>query len=129
MALQNEITAEESISEDDFILISINLMNTASNKKSEYKTWNGEDFAFTRDYAALTDNHGNIYKRVSFGITENIVGAIDTATLYPGEAITDVLVFERPVANFEYLELELPSSNFGGSGMVRFRIFSPMISY
>ena len=33
-----------------------------------------------------------------------------------------MLVFELPVENTQWLHLELPAKNFGGSGMLRFEI-------
>lgn len=126
--LVDEITSEVGVSENHLLGITITVANNAENSKKEYRTWNGEDIAFTRDYAVVTDNYGNIYKRVDFGFRHKIAGALEVETLYPGEYVSDLLLFERPVGSFEYLELELPASNFGGSGMLRFRITPDMVT-
>lgn len=127
--LIDEITSEAGTSENHHLGISIRIANNAANSKKEYRSWNGEDLSFTRDYAALRDNHGNVYKRVDFGYRARVAGALKTETLYPGEHVTDFLVFERPVDSFEYLEIELPATNFGGSGMLRFRVRADMVSW
>ncbi len=54
-------------------------------------------------------------------------GRVDRESIYPGKAITDVLIFELPVENAEHLDLELPAENFGGTGMVRLRIPARMV--
>jgi hypothetical protein len=76
---------------------------------------------------SLTDNFDNRYKVVSFGFCSKVKGAAESDSVYPGKAIQDVLVFEEPVGKVEYLNLELPAENFGGTGMMRIRIPASMI--
>ena len=45
----------------------------------------------------------------------------------PGESLDDVLVFERPTDSAKFIHLELPASNFGGSGTIRFEIPEQML--
>lgn len=89
--------------------------------------------AFDRDFATLRDNFGNSYKRIHFGIGTRVVDAVERSeSLYPGKSLKDVVVFELPIDTAQYLNLELPAINFGGEGMIRFRIphemFRPDIS-
>ncbi len=84
------------------------------------------DFSFGRDYATLSDNFDNTYKRIGFGGNDP-VGRAGADSIYPGESASDVLIFERPLGAIEYLDLEMPASNFGGTGMLRLRIASDML--
>jgi len=118
-------TAEES--DNDLLTIHIELKNISSTKKIGYQTWQGKDLSFTRDYATLQDNFGNGYKRVTFGFSTTLVGQTDVDSIYPGQKISDIIVFELPVGTIKYLNLELPASNFGGEGMIRLRIPVAMI--
>jgi hypothetical protein len=76
------------------------------------------------------DEHGRYRKAhdfvtglITFGIGSSPVGAVELSTsIYPNKAVTDVLVFEVPLQNAAYLDLELPAQNYGTEGMVRFRI-------
>jgi hypothetical protein len=118
----NSITSSESVSNSTLLGVRLSLFNESTQKKLEYSSWNGKDYSFERDFATLQDNFGNVYKRVSFGFGEEVVGSIESDSLYPGTSVSDVLVFESPIPNIEFLELELPAGNFGGTGMIRFRI-------
>jgi len=60
-------------------------------------------------------------------LTTQPIGRTEQASLYPGKAQTDVLVFEEPVTGVEYLNLELPAANFGGTGMIRLRVPASMV--
>ena len=116
-----------SSSKDDLLAIYLEMINRSQNKKIEYRSWLGGDVAFSRDYAALHDNFGNTYKRISLGFSTKIVGHTGSESIYPGKSLGDVLVFELPIDTAEYLRLELPAKNFGGEGMLRLQIPADMI--
>lgn len=113
---------EDTRSKEELLSVYLEVRNLSTSTKLTYKTWQGADFSFDRDYARLTDNFGNSYKRIKFGFGTEIVGQVRTDSIYPNKSIRDVLVFESPIENTEYLELELPADNFGGEGMLRIRI-------
>lgn len=51
------------------------------------------------------------------------MGAVELVeSLYPNKSVRDVLLFEVPLDRATYLELELPASNYGCAGIIRFRI-------
>jgi hypothetical protein len=75
----------------------------------------------------LTDNFGNGYKQVNFGLGSRVDGQVHSESIYPGKAISDLLVFEKPLDTAQYLLLELPAKNFGGQGRLRFKIPKSMI--
>jgi len=117
-----------SKSKDNLLMVKLKLLNMNPTKKVEYHSWSGKDISFDRDFATLEDNFGNSYKRISFGLGSYPVGAVErSASIYPNKSVTDVLVFEVPLNTIEYLRLELPAKNFGGTGMLRLQIPKAMI--
>jgi len=117
-----------SRSKDNLLMVKLQLLNTNPTKKVEYHSWSGKDISFDRDYATLRDNFDNSYKRISFGIGSYAVGSVARSeSIYPNTPVTDVLVFEMPLNTMEYLRLELPAKNFGGTGTLRLQIPKAMI--
>lgn len=125
--LRSRFDGRVTTSQDDLLAIHLGVTNRSQSKKVEYRSWLGRDVLFTRDYATLKDNFGNGYKRISFGYGADIIGHAESASIYPGKELGDVLIFEIPVDAAEYLDLELPARNFGGDGMLRIRIPAEMI--
>jgi len=114
-------------SEDDLLAVNVEVLNTSATKKANYETWRGKPFSIDRDTATMTDNFGNTLKRINFGFGTEVDGAVDGAeSIYPGKLLSDILVFEAPIDGSEWLRLELPAQNFGGSGNIRFEIPSDM---
>lgn len=113
-------------SKDSLVSIELEIANLSETKKVNYRTWGGEAFSFGEG-SKLTDNFDNGYKIVHFGFGTKVAGSVESESVYPGKAIKDVIVFEEPVAKVEYLNLELPAKQFGGSGMLRIRIPASMI--
>ncbi|HEY1922245.1 MAG TPA: DUF308 domain-containing protein [Tepidisphaeraceae bacterium] len=113
-----------SFSQDELLLIKLEIRNLGDTKKIEYRTWAGGEFSLgDRDFATVSDNFENTYKRIGFGASSGPIGQIDgSESVYPSKDITDVIVFEPPIAKAKYLNLELPATNFGGTGMLRIRI-------
>jgi hypothetical protein len=123
-----ETITGNSRSKDNLLMVKLELRNTNPTKKVDYHTWSGADFSFNRDFATLKDNFDNSYKRISFGLGSYPVGAVERSeSIYPNKSVTDVLVFEVPLDTIEYLRLELPAKNFGGTGMLRLQIPKSMI--
>ncbi len=112
-------------SKEEFLAITLELTNLSETKKLEYKTWAGGHLNYVRDLAALSDNFDNTYKRIGF--TDLPEGRTESASIYPGKSISDVLVFEPPLETVEHLDLQLPGKSFGGTGMIRLRIPKGMI--
>lgn len=115
-------------SNEDLLAITIEVSNLSVGKKIDFVTWRGERMSFDRAFASLTDDNENTYRRINFGVTTKIVGGVDNESIYPGKALTDVLVFEKPVDAARWLHLELPAKNFKGEGVLRFEIQASMIS-
>ena len=126
VAIRDAMGGENSNSKDALLSITVELTNLSETKKLDYTTWGGGNFAVERDFATLKDNFDNSYKRINFGM-DPPVGRIKSDSIYPGKSLTDVLVFELPVAKVTDLYLELPAQNFGGTGMIRLQIPASMI--
>jgi hypothetical protein len=118
----------EGVSTDDLLMISIVVMNQSEGKKVDYQSWAGERLGFTSDFAKLTDNFDNTYKRVTFGGMNKPKGQLERESIYPGKEVSDVLVFEVPVEKASELKLELPAKNFGGDGYLRIKIPASVVS-
>lgn len=123
---QSTIGNGTGISKDALVSIELEITNLSENKKLSYRTWGGESYSFGKG-TKLTDNFNNGYKIVNFGFATKIAGSVESESVYPGKAIKDVIAFEEPVGKVEYLNLELPAEQFGGSGMLRIRIHASMI--
>jgi hypothetical protein len=115
-------------SNDDLLEVTVEISNLSTGKKIDFSTWQGETMGFDTTYASLTDNNDNTYKRINFGATAKIVGSVDNESIYPGKAVTDMLVFEKPVDTVKWLHLELPAKNIKGEGVIRIEIPASMIS-
>lgn len=114
-------------SKDPLLTITLEITNLSTGKKLDFRTWRGADFSFGEDFASLTDDNDNTYKRINFGVSSVPVGGVDRESIYPGKSITDVLVYEVPVDTAKWLRLKLPARNFKGDGMLRFEIPASMI--
>ena len=106
---------DESKSEDDLLMVKVNIVNTNPTKKVDYRSWSGENISFDRDYATLKDNFDNSYRRIGFGFSSHPVGAVKgSESIYPNKVVTDVLVFEAPLDTVQFLKLELPGKELRG---------------
>jgi len=104
---------------EELLLLTVQLQNLGSTRKLEYSTWRSS-------WVRLSDNVQNTYRPLSFG-PAGIEGQIHSASIYPGETVEDLLIFERPVASAEYLQLELPASAFDQTGTMYFKIPREMV--
>ena len=121
----------KSASKEPMLAIEITVRNLSENKKIEWYTWGhtslgsrGSDLR-----ASLTDNFGNEYGIASFGTMTHIVGHELSESLYPGKHVADLLVFERPVETFKYLNLRLPGATVSQPGeQARLRIYKERVT-
>ena len=113
---------KEGQSKDELLIITLTLTNKSAEKKIEYRGWGGDPISIGEAAATLTDDRGNRYKRIHFGMSTPIKGQLSNESIYPGGAKTDVLVFEKPIDNAEALRLELPGAAIGSSEVGRIAI-------
>ena len=112
-------------SQEPLCQITLRITNTDSARKIDYRGWQSNTFMSD---SKLTDNVGNRYKGVNFGFGDEIVGQVRSESIYPGKSVDDLLVFEVPVDAAKSLNLELPASNVGETGQIRFLISREMWS-
>lgn len=106
-----------NLSEKEHFRVAVQIKNNHKTRKVDFEGW-GTEGPFLADSARMTDEHGNTYKRITFGFAAKIEGQIRAASIYPGQSITDVLVFEAPVEAAKKLKLSLPATNFKGEGTI-----------
>jgi hypothetical protein len=112
---------------DDHLAIRLQVLLTGTTGKVEFECWGNINFGDANHAPSLTDNLGNIYKARAFDTGTEIAGHDRNPSLYPKLYADDLVVFEVPRADVEFLHLELPASAFGGSGTLRFQIPRSMI--
>jgi hypothetical protein len=121
------IQSGESFSNNPQLAITIQITNTSSGKKINYKSWQ-EDSFLTNGSASLGDSNDNRYRRVDFGYSAKVIGSTKSDSIYPGKSIQDVLIFEPPVDGIEELRLTLPLKNVDGTGSAKISIPATMIT-
>jgi DNA-directed RNA polymerase subunit RPC12/RpoP len=114
-------------SKDKQLLITLQVDNVDANRKVAFLGWGSSKFFGEKGGPQLRDNFGNKYNRNEVGWTNQIDGQVGRVSVYPGKSITDLVVFEVPVEAVEHLRLELPASNFEGTGKLRLQIPKTMI--
>lgn len=102
------------------LTMTVNVKNLSSTKKIDFTTWRLKASNVSKDYASLSDSSGNSYKQIVLGSVLQDTG--DEASIYPGESFDDLIMFQVPVDNIQWLHIELPAANFGGWGRLRFEI-------
>jgi hypothetical protein len=117
----------EFTSEQKHLLIYLGIQNVGNTRKVDYTGWGAADGFLRESMPSLTDNFGNTYKRIRFGLGSRIDGQILSESIYPQKILDDLLVFETPLDNVQHLRLELPARNFEGTGKLQFQIPVAMI--
>jgi hypothetical protein len=107
-------------SNEELLTIQLTINTTNPTKKLEYHSWMGENRS-SQNHATVTDEFGNVYDRIDFGILDHVIGSVKTKAIYPGNSVTDILVFQKPIASATEIDLELPGANCGQDGLIRFR--------
>ncbi len=98
----------------------LSIHDASATRILHYHTWRGD--VLGNHQGSLGDDAGNYYRQCNFGVGVKLRGqSRQTADVYPGKTVRDVLVFERPVAAAEVLQLRLPGGNIGWNHSLRFR--------
>jgi hypothetical protein len=96
----------------------LNIANLSDTKKLNLKGW-GKNHKTAR----VADNFKNTYKAIGpFRDGVVIRDQLGDISLYPEKQTADLLVFEAPVKKAKELSLELDASNYGGKGVLKFKI-------
>lgn len=123
----NKTFGGQSESSEDYLALKVTIRNTTTTKKIDYSSWTADRYSFGDRSAKLSDEHGNRYKRITLSLGDTVEGQTSSASIRPGDNITDLLLFEEPIDAAKKLRLELPASAFGGEGYLRIEIPREMI--
>ncbi len=118
-----------AVTEHPALLVQIQVGNPSETIKLELKRWSK---ARSGEAPRLTDNFKNAYKLVTsstdlLSMVGGGSGGSSAVSIMPVSTEVDTLTFEAPVAKAQYLRLELPAENFGGTGTLYFQIPRSMI--
>ncbi len=129
------IETQRSIAQDDpryrnLVLtngfaVEIVITNLSSSKIIRGKGWSGAN------NITLSDNFGNKYPQNIYRNPDPrwpSPSLVEDFTLYPNQSTTDFMRFDTLVKNIQWLHLELPAENFGGTGVIRFEIPASQIN-
>lgn len=117
----NETDGRMEKTDKAHLAITLHITNNGD-APANYITWAGIPGSYSLDIAALEDETGRAYRRVKMGRSAKPVGRVDEATIAPGESITDVLLFERPIGTIKPMQLDLPGANVGYPRPYQFNI-------
>jgi multidrug efflux pump subunit AcrA (membrane-fusion protein) len=107
---------------DEQLVVTLTVRNSTPDRKMEYKTWAGAEVSTGDDRAIVHDELGNYYRVVDYGIFTKVVGRTEDESIYPGKSLSDVLVFEVPVAAAHSLIIKLPGGNVGLDEPITFNL-------
>jgi hypothetical protein len=130
-------TGLEIHDDTEYFTVRVTFENKTKRRRLEYPGWgagegredegrrgvNGKLRPADADDAILKDDAGNTYPIASFLIGASPDGFFGGGTVDPGKTIHDVLIFEDPLEDFEYLDLKLPYE----TGDMQFRIPASMV--
>jgi hypothetical protein len=117
-------------SKDKVLGIMLTVGNNSTTRKIDYESWGDTGKIFGEHIPKLTDNYGNRYKRMTFGAFTKPTLQVGSTSIHPDQQVRDIIVFEEPLKNVKYLNLELPASAFGSQEKdLQFRIPVSMIQW
>jgi len=114
------VAGDEDLHSKDRMLIFTLQITNKGEADVTYKTFNGEPGG-KGDYASLVDSKQKYVVLADFGDMEPM-DVTRTATIKPGQTITDVLVFGRPADGAKPVTLLIPAKNYGAAGFVRVEV-------
>src|SRR5262249_41683921 len=105
------------------LAIRLRVRNVGVERRFEYTSWAE---AADPPAATLRDAQGKVYRLKSFG-PDAVLGHTMKGSVTPGKFVEDVLVFEPPPKEVEFLRLELAAAACGGTGKLLIQIPGSMI--
>ena len=122
--LEGMLRKEKSYSDKEVLILGIKITNNHQTRKVDYTSWRGEYSSSSYNNAKLTDERNSSYKNPLLSETGMYlysslmkpVKGISTASIYPKQSVTDVLIFERPSPTVQTLTLTLPARNVAEPG-------------
>jgi len=109
-------------SQDEYLLIAIELTNHSKTRKIEYTSW-----SLRGERPQLADDLGNKYLLQAAPAGGLFEGQQRNKSLYPEKSLEDLLVCEPPVPRAKWLRLQLPAGAFEEQGTGQFEIPMSMV--
>jgi hypothetical protein len=101
--------------------IAIRVYNAGASRRLEYRGW-GRPAGPAGQAVVLRDDRGRTYPPRHYDPAVEVVGQLRSATIGPLARVEDLLLFDPPTAEVEFLRLELPAAAAGGTGTLRLQI-------
>jgi hypothetical protein len=101
---------------EPMLLLTLRVKNDSETRKLDYVSWTIDA---REDGVRVIDEHGNDYRLTGDSISWEYDGQVRIATVYPGDAISDTLIIERPVDAAKTIYLTLPGIRVGAKHDIR----------
>lgn len=103
---------------EELLILTLQFANKDPRKTLVFDT----DGRFGKTYFLLEDDVDNVVRGVNFGFSTIVQGAIQERDINPGETVTHVCVFTKPLPKTEFMTLTVDLSCFYETGDVVFKI-------
>jgi hypothetical protein len=113
--LKNSITETITESEEKYMMVLLVVSNLSEKRKIDYQ---GGGFNRFISHATMRDDLGNSYKAVTFGIDNPAIQKREVS-IYPGKSVSDLYVFEVPIAAAKTLTMTIKGEVFGSKDEVK----------
>jgi hypothetical protein len=114
---------QRRFSRERCLAIRFRVRNVGVERRFEYTSWAEPS---EPPAATLRDAQGKVYRIRSFG-PDVVLGHTAKGLVTPGKFVEDVLVFDPPARDVEFLRLELAATACGGKGKLLLQIPGSMI--
>lgn len=111
-----------STSPTRMLCIDLQISNNSGTQTIQYRSWAGSRSG--ADVASLSDDAGTACRLAALGVLKP-QGRTDSAAIFAGRSIQDVLVFDPPSPTARTLHLHLPGRNVQASGETDMTIAVP----
>lgn len=109
------------IAEEIVLVVKLRVRNRGAEEPIQYQAWSQTDSVGIK----LVDDQGRLYKRLVSHL-DHPEGMMRSARIMPANFIEDVVLFEDPKADAQYLRLQMAMSNVGSVRFFRVQIPSKM---
>jgi hypothetical protein len=106
---------------EECLHIALRVYNAGTSRRLEYRGW-GLPADPGGPAVVLLDDRGQTCRLRSLGPGGEAAGQVRSASIAPLRPIDDVLLFDLPAANVEFLRLELPAAAVGEAGTLRLQL-------
>jgi hypothetical protein len=120
-----KVQSKPRFSEQKYLLLRLRILNVGAARQLPYETWNAAGRG--PQPPTLTDNFGKDYTLKSADPDWQMTEQPHRGLVAPGRFTDELLVFEPPPADVEFLHVELPATACGGRDMYRLAIPKAMI--